>query len=334
VDGRSVERAEISYKQVETPVFLPPHPVASARRGALMLASPRRPLLVQLVVTRRCNLACGYCDEYDSVSPPVDAVVLAERIDHAASLGTLVLTLTGGEPLLHPTLDQLVERAVARGMVCTLISNGYALTSAWIRRLNDAGLALLQLSVDNIDANAFSQKSWSIVRRKLELLKAEASFGVNVNAVLGSSTVEQTREVVKAVKEIGFFMTVGLMHDADGQIRPGLLGSDLAAVYTEMRRDSRRSIFHLAGEGWEHDLLHKRSSPFKCRAGGRYLYVDELGLVSYCSQRRGVPGIDLLHYTADDVEREFYTPKGCEAQCTIGCVRRASSLDEWRSQPA
>ncbi len=307
--------------------------ITSATRGALMLASPRRPLLVQLVVTRRCNLECGYCHEYDGVSPPVDAASLEKRIDHSARLGTLVLTLTGGEPLLHPRLDALVARVVSHGMVCTLISNGYALTREWVRRLNDAGLSMLQLSVDNIEPNEYSQKSWTQVRKKLELLKETAQFGVSVNAVLGSSTLEQTRRVVQAVREIGFFMTVGLMHDADGQIQPGLLGEGLASTYDEMQRHSRKSVFHRAGEGWERDMLRAGTSPFKCRAGGRYLYVDEFGLVSYCSQRRGSPGIDLLDYTPDDVERGFYAPKGCEARCTIGCARRASSFDEWRSQP-
>ena len=186
-------------------------------------------------------------------------------------------------------------------MVCTLISNGYALTNEWVRRLNDAGLTLLQMSVDNIEPNEYSQKSWIEVRKKLELLKEHARFGVTINAVLGSSTLEQTREVVDAVARLGFYMTVGLMHDADGQIQPGLLRDDLAAVYDEMQRKSRKSMFHRAGEGWEADMLRDGSSPFKCRAGGRYLYVDEFGLVSYCSQRRGAPGIDLLDYTADDV---------------------------------
>jgi MoaA/NifB/PqqE/SkfB family radical SAM enzyme len=307
--------------------------MASAGRAARMLVSPRRPLLVQIVVTRRCNLACGYCHEYDSVSPPVDAALLERRIDHAGRLGTLVLTLTGGEPLLHPQLDALIARGVAKGMVCTLISNGYALTREWVRRLNAAGLTMLQLSVDNIEPNEWSQKSWTQVRKKLELLKTDARFGVSVNAVLGSSTLDQTREVVDAVREIGFFMTVGLMHDVDGQIQPGLLGEALAPTYEEMRRQSRKSVFHLAGEGWEAEMLRDGSAPFKCRAGGRYLYVDEFGLVSYCSQRRGTPGIDLLDYTAEDVERAFYTRKGCEAHCGIGCARRASALDEWRSQP-
>src|SRR4029077_14604351 len=71
-------------------VFLPSHPFTSLKRGALMLASPRRPLLVQLVVTRRCNLSCGYCTEYDEVSSPVDVTLLERRIDHVARLGTLV----------------------------------------------------------------------------------------------------------------------------------------------------------------------------------------------------------------------------------------------------
>lgn len=287
---------------------------------------------MQIVVTRRCNLACGYCDEYDDVSLPVDADVLVGRIDHAANLGTLVLTLTGGEPLLHPKLDSLVARVASHGVVCTLISNGYALTREWVRRLNDAGLSLLQLSVDNMEPNDWSQKSWSQVRKKLELLKAEARFEVNVNAVLGSSPLEDTRRVVESVRELGFFMTVGLMHGRDGQVEAGLLGADLAAVYSELRRSSRRSLFHRAGEGWESDMLGGAESPFKCRAGGRYLYVDEHGTVSYCSQRRDGPGIDLLAYTPDDVERGFHAPKGCEARCTLACVRRASALDEWRSQ--
>jgi hypothetical protein len=192
---------------------------------------------------------------------------------------------------------------------------------------------MLQMSVDNIDANNLSQKSWSYVHKRLDLLREHARFGVTINAVLGSSTLEQTRQVVAAVRAAGFFMTVGLMHDDNGQIQPGLLRDQLTATYDEMQQASKKTVFHRTGEGWERDMLEDGTSPFKCRAGGRYLYVDEFGLVSYCSQRRGAPGIDLLDYTADDVERGFYEPKGCEARCTIGCARRASAFDEWRAQP-
>src|SRR5690349_23109106 len=52
---------------------------------------------------------------------------------------------------------------------------------------------------------------------------------------------------------------------------------------------------------------------------------------SYCSQRRTEPGIPLLSYTTRDLREAFETPKGCEATCTIACVRRASALDQWRA---
>jgi hypothetical protein len=41
--------------------------------------------------------------------------------------------------------------------------------------------------------------------------------------------------------------------------------------------------------------------------------------------------VPLAEWAGEDLRREFFSRKGCEAQCTIGCVRRASSVDEWRS---
>ena len=76
---------------------LPKHPLKTLRRGALAMARKETPLLTQLVVIRRCNLTCGYCNEYDDYSDPVPKEVLFERIDHLAELGNLILTLTGGE---------------------------------------------------------------------------------------------------------------------------------------------------------------------------------------------------------------------------------------------
>ncbi len=313
-------------------MFLPKKPLSAARRGAVAMARPATPLLAQLVVTRRCNLSCGYCNEYDDHSPPVPLDDLVARVDHLAGLGTVVLTLTGGEPLLHPRLDDVVRRATSRGMVCTSISNAYPITRRWIERLDDAGLTLIQISIDNLEPNDVSQKSLSKIRKKLELLRDHAKFGVNINAVLGSCPPEQTRELARHVRQLGFFMTVGLMHDHQGQLDPGLAGDELASLYEEMRGQSNKSLFHHAGEGWEHRMIRDGVAPFKCRAGGRYLYVDEAGAVSYCSQRRGEPGTPLLEYGREDLVRAFDTRKGCEDACTIACVRRASALDEWRPQ--
>jgi MoaA/NifB/PqqE/SkfB family radical SAM enzyme len=177
-------------------VLIPRHPLRALRRGALALLDVERPFLAQLVVTRRCNLSCGYCNEYDDFSKPVPTDVVKARIDHLAKLGTLVLTLTGGEPLLHPQLDQLVAHAVSHGMVCTMISNGYAFTRRWIERLNRAGLTLVQISIDNLEPNEVSEKSLSKVQKRLVLLEQHARFGININAVLGSCSPAATRQLV------------------------------------------------------------------------------------------------------------------------------------------
>jgi MoaA/NifB/PqqE/SkfB family radical SAM enzyme len=315
-------------------MYLPRHPVAAAGRALRAFTRPTVPLLTQMVVIRRCNLSCGYCNEYDDFSAPIDRALLEARIDHLAALGTLTVTLTGGEPLLHPELDALVARVASHGMVCTTITNCYPVTKRWIQRLNDAGLSWVQISIDNIEPNDVSQKSLSKVRKNLALLKEHAKFGVNINAVLGSCSPEDTRQLVREVEDLGFYMTVGLMHDGDGQLDPGLAGEELATLYGELARHSKKTIFHHAGEGWERDMIRNGQAPYKCRAGGRYLYVDEFGKVSYCSQRRGEPGIDLLEYGQPELRAAFDVAKGCESQCTIACVRRASSFDGWRAQDA
>jgi MoaA/NifB/PqqE/SkfB family radical SAM enzyme len=313
-------------------MLLPRRPLAAAGRAVRAFFDPTAPVLAQLVVTRRCNLTCGYCNEYDDFSPPIPLDVLKQRIDHLADLGTIVLTLTGGEPLIHPELDQVIAHAVGRGMVCTSITNGYPLTRKWVERLNASGLTLMQISIDNLEPNDVSQKSLSKIVKKLDLLRDQARFAVNINAVLGSCPPEDTRKLVSEVERLGFYMTVGVMHDEKGQLDPGLAGDELAALYTEMRDRSKKSVFHKAGEGWEEQMIRDGASPWKCRAGARYLYIDEFGKVSYCSQRRGDPGTDLLLYTRDNLQRAFDQPKGCEDRCTIACVRRASAYDGWRSQ--
>jgi MoaA/NifB/PqqE/SkfB family radical SAM enzyme len=217
-------------------------------------------------------------------------------------------------------------------MVCTTITNGYPVTKRWIERLNQAGLSWLQVSVDNLEPNSVSQKSLSKIRHKLALLRQHARFGVNVNAVLGSCSAHDTRRLVREVERLGLYMTVGLMHDGRGQLDPGLVDAALADLYRELQTHRRKTWFHLAGEGWEQQMIRDGAAPWKCRAGSRYLYIDELGVVSYCSQRRGDPGLDLLRYGRDRLAQAYHLRKGCEAQCTLACVRRASALDGFRPQ--
>src|SRR6476646_9411469 len=72
------------------------------------LASTDHPVLAHVIPMRRCNLSCTYCNEYDDFSKPVPIDVMLGRIDKLADLGTTIITISGGEPLLHPDLDAII----------------------------------------------------------------------------------------------------------------------------------------------------------------------------------------------------------------------------------
>ena len=103
---------------------------------AKALVSTRHTILAHLVVTRRCNLACAYCNEYDHISEPVPLELLRRRIDDLSSRGTSIITISGGEPLLHPELADVVAHIRRRGIIATLITNGYLLSEQRIKKLN------------------------------------------------------------------------------------------------------------------------------------------------------------------------------------------------------
>src|SRR5881397_2894599 len=144
----------------------------SAREFLRGLTHTAHPLLVQIIPIRRCNIDCGYCNEYDRVSPPVPAGVLRRRIDKLAELGTSVVAFSGGEPMLHPDLDDLIRHIRRHGMMAGLITNGYFLVPKRIETLNAAGLDFLQISIDNVDPDDVSKKSLRLLDKKLEALKA------------------------------------------------------------------------------------------------------------------------------------------------------------------
>ena len=100
------------------------------------LTSTDHPLLAHIIPIRRCNLACEYCNEFDDVSKPVPTETMYQRVDKLGALGTSVITISGGEPLLHPELDEIIRRIRKNGIVAGLITNGYLLVAELIPTLS------------------------------------------------------------------------------------------------------------------------------------------------------------------------------------------------------
>ncbi len=282
-----------------------------------------------IIPMRRCNLSCTYCNEYDDTSKPVDVTVVMDRVDHLAKLGTTLIMISGGEPLLHPELDLIIQRVHHHGILAGMITNGYLLTAARIQRLNDAGLDHLQISIDNVMPDEVSKKSLKVLDKKLQLLRENALFHVNINSVLGGG-VKFPGDAVKIGKralELGFSTTVGIIHDGQGQAKA--LGETEMSVYREFKVLAKRSFARFGK--FQDRIAQGQSSEWRCRAGARYMYICEDGLVHYCSQQRGFPGVPLLGYTKGDMRREFLTEKGCAPNCTVSCVHMTSLIDFWRA---
>jgi MoaA/NifB/PqqE/SkfB family radical SAM enzyme len=293
------------------------------------LADTSHPVLVQIIPTRFCNLSCAYCNEYDKVSEPVPLEEMFRRIDALGRLRTAMIGLSGGEPLTHPDLDRIIRRMRQTGAIAGMITNGFLLNPERILRLNEAGLDHMQISIDNIEPDEVSKKSLKTLDKRLQMLAEYAEFHVNINSVVGGGIRNPNDALIvgKRALELGFESTIGIIHDGDGQVKPLL--PDEARVYHEMT--DRRKTNYAQFDKFQEAIVQGRPNVWRCRAGSRYLYVCEDGLVHYCSQQRGFPAIPVADYTREDVKREFLTGKSCSPHCTIGCVHRISYIDHWRA---
>jgi MoaA/NifB/PqqE/SkfB family radical SAM enzyme len=299
------------------------------RAIAKALISTKHPFLVHIIPMRRCNLDCGYCNEYDEVSKPVPIEEMKKRLDFLADMGTSIITISGGEPLLHPELEEVIRHTRKRGMIAGMITNGFLLSKERIQKLNEAGLEHLQISIDNVTPDEVSKKSLKTLDSRLEWLGQYAYFQVNINSVLGSGVKnpEDALTIAHRAVDLGLTSTVGIIHDNNGQLKA--LDPRQIEIFEDIMTLGKRSFSRF--NGFQHNVARGREHDWRCRSGSRYLYICEDGLVHWCSQQRGYPGIPLAQYTPEMRHREFLTEKFCAPRCTVSCVQQVGILDNWRA---
>ena len=284
----------------------------------------KSPVEAQLIVTRRCNLSCGYCTEFDHYSDPVPLELLKERIDAIHRLRVVNTSLLGGEPLMHPDIVEIVKYCDRKNQV-SITTNGFLLTEKLVKKLNEAGLSNLQISIDAVetDRTGYIQKSLKKLLPKLEILHEHAKFDVHANIVLCESTKPAFMKTVAKIRAFGFDVSVGLMHDGAGQIE--IEGDEYLQLWDEYFQS--REPVPLSDYDYGRELLQGNKPQWKCRSGSRYLYIDEFGLVQYCSSQRDRLNKPLIEYTPDDLKQQSQQYKGCEEGCSILCVYRDSMVD-------
>jgi MoaA/NifB/PqqE/SkfB family radical SAM enzyme len=286
------------------------------------------PFLAQMVVIRRCNLSCGYCSEFDKTSDPVPFETLSKQLEKLRDLGTFGISLTGGEPTLHPDLPQLISKCRELRFVRTgMITNGFFLKPELIEKLNAAGLQDMQISIDAVRRNETTEKVLDNLKKRLLALRDHARFRVTVSGVIGAAPPNEAEEVVAYARELGFIPRVLLVHDNNGQLK---LQRDEVKAFERIVQKLPKNWTDFSS--YRKRLVRDGSAPFKCRAGSRYLYIDEFGNVNWCSQTRTVWSKPLANYTPEDLREQFSAYKPCNETCTLGCARSASHVDNWRPQ--
>lgn len=133
--------------------------------------------ILQVHPSRRCNLRCRHC--YSNSGPDVDDTMelshLLQLIDDSAGLGYDVLSVSGGEPLMYPSLPELLERARCNGLRTTVTSNGTLLSARRLERI--AGLVdVLAISLDGSPeshaAMRQSGRAFSTMKSRLDAVRA------------------------------------------------------------------------------------------------------------------------------------------------------------------
>ena len=195
-------------------------------------------------------------------------------------------------------------------------------------RQPDAPTLTLEVSIDNIQPDDTSKKSLKVLDKKLELLAERAEFEVNINSVIGGGVADpdDAYRIARRARSLGFTSTVGIIHDSHGQLRA--LSDREQTIYRNIKALGRRSYSRLAG--FQDNIVLGKPNEWRCRAGARYLYVCEDGLVHYCSQQRGAPGIPVEDYTAAHIRQAYMSRKDCAPLCTISCVHKVAAVDSWR----
>jgi MoaA/NifB/PqqE/SkfB family radical SAM enzyme len=167
-----------------------------------------RPLVAVYYVTTRCNLNCAYCEDFgqrrnaEAVAPvPLDDAV---RILRIIRTGTDRLILTGGEPLLHPDVGELVQRARRdhRFRHITLQTNGLLLRE---REAVLRAIDRLVVSLDTIDPDLWSERLGVSRDTAATILdnvahcagrQRELGYHMAVNCVLSPETLPTARALL------------------------------------------------------------------------------------------------------------------------------------------
>ena len=293
------------------------------------LVARRRPVLVHFEVTMRCNARCSFCD-YWKTDASARADELQSFADAARYFNPLLITFTGGEPLLRRDLESLV-RSVSDAAGLTyimLLTHGGMLTLERAMSLWDAGVHQFNISLDYLDERhdrargipGLSQRIFTVV----EAMRARGIDSIRFNTVIKKDNLDQILPIVRRAQELGCGVNLSVYTDAKNGNREFLLDDDrdVRALVAELLSFKRRRRGVITSSDYYLSQLPRYVSgqmTEPCRSGIRTVHITPTGHVKRCPD-----------FPTDFHWRDFrrYEPIACNA-CYYACRGEAQAPLEW-----
>ncbi|CAN5589575.1 hypothetical protein BH20VER3_BH20VER3_12090 [soil metagenome] len=289
----------------------------------------RKPLQCSLYLTDRCNLDCSYCTEYDNSRPHPKLEDLKLWIKKIRDLGTMRIALVGGEPLLHPDVVEIVRYCRQLGFATSLTTNGFLLTRQRVAELEEAGLQVLQISVDRMTPSPVTKKSFKTILPKLDYFR-DSKISLHITGVICADTLPESLAVLETGLARGIPTEVRLVH-ADPLSRYRVARGDReeleAFVDSMIERKKRGEKIHTTEAilNYQRSLLRGEAVEWTCTAGYKLFFVSAQGKFWECSMVHTDKHI--MDVTLADLYLN-YRKKTCQEGCGVYCAVSTSLLVE------
>ncbi|HVF71774.1 MAG TPA: radical SAM protein [Chthoniobacterales bacterium] len=287
----------------------------------------KKPLQCSLYLTDRCNLDCSYCTEYDNSKAHPKLEDLKLWIKKIRDLGTMRIALVGGEPLTHPDVVEIVRYCRELGFATSLTTNGFLLTRKLLKDLEDAGLQVMQISVDRMTPSPITKKSFKTILPKLDYFK-DSKVRLHITGVICADTLPESKAVLETGLARGIPTEVRLVHaDPLSRFRVERGNKEELAAFIdsmiERKRAGEKIHTNEAILQYQKGLLLGEPLDWTCTAGYKLFFVSAQGIFWECSMVHGQKHI--MDITPDDLHAN-HRKKSCQAGCGVYCAVSTSLL--------
>jgi MoaA/NifB/PqqE/SkfB family radical SAM enzyme len=259
-------------------------------KGVISVASGRPlPVITNFAITPQCPCNCWHCSFSDRSKKDVLSLEhLKAAISEVQDMGSCVIGLTGGEPLLRNDLEDIIACIDNRSMP-VIFTTGYKLTIGRVRRLKEAGLEIPVISLDHYKAEVHDRgrRKEGMFEYALNAIKMfqEEGFYVAVSFVPDRKLVDNKEEIFKV---IDFFHDLAIN---DMRLTSPILSGKLTARPEEMLTlENVKTIFEIQKKCtrtpgypgvFAYDFFESEKY-YGCGAGYNYMFIDSQGNLCPC----------------------------------------------------